>query len=246
MDTTGMRWFYHPDPLVDLAITPYLPRFHSVMDIRTISLDMFLTQANISDHHIGAGDEVFMTGLFTKFKGESKNLPIVRMGTVALISNERVPFGDDPDALIDAYLIEGRSIGGLSGSPAFVNETVQVAYDNPKVKSQLFYFAPGQTFFMGLVIGHWAVPPSRSLLEQEKVNMGISVVVPAWKIKELLFLPEHVEMRNEAEKLAFTKSGVPVRDTAFPKNESKEVFTSEDFEETLKKVSRKIEQPNKR
>lgn len=124
VESTGAKWYFHPDPVVDLAVIPFPPSRGLNLDVRSIATDMFLTVEDVAKHRIGAGDEVFMTGLFTKVKGQSKNLPIVRMGNVALIPDERVPFGDN---LIDAYLVETRSIGGLSGSPAFVSETVQMA-----------------------------------------------------------------------------------------------------------------------
>lgn len=239
IDATGAKWFFHPDPVVDLAIIPFLPSLELDLDVRSVSESMFLTAEDIAKHRIGPGDEVFMTGLFTKVKGHSKNLPIVRMGTVALIPDEQIPFDDN---LIDAYLVEARSIGGLSGSPAFVSETVQMAYPSKLGKKYPeeadIYFVPGKTFFMGLVIGHWDVPPSLSLLEKEKVNMGISVVVPCWKIRELLYLPEHVKMRKEAEKLAMDEEGISSADFVAPEKKEKP-FTRSDFEAALKKVSRK-------
>jgi hypothetical protein len=225
--------------VVDLAVIPFLPSRGLNLDVRSVATDIFLTVEDVAKHRIGAGDEVFMTGLFTKVKGQSKNLPIVRMGSVALIPDERVPFGDN---LIDAYLVETRSIGGLSGSPAFVSETVQMAYPSragkPYPEEADIYFVPGKTFFMGLVIGHWDVPPNLSLLEQEKVNMGISVVVPAWKIKELLYLPEHVQMRDKTEREAMDAEGVASQDFGEP--EKDKTLTKAEFEATLKTVSRKI------
>jgi hypothetical protein len=81
------------------------------------------------------------------------------MGTVALMPPEKIPHGGN---LIDAYLIEHHSIGGLSGSPAFVSEMALIpsVYQEPKKKTpeKMFFSAPGQTFFMGLVRGHWETP----------------------------------------------------------------------------------------
>lgn len=245
IDATGAKWYFHPDPTVDLAVIPFLPSPGLNLDIRSVPEIMFLTSDDISKHRIGPGDEVFMTGLFTAVKGHTRNLPIVRMGNVALFPGEQVEWDGN---FIDAYLVESRSIGGLSGSPAFVSETVQIAYPSRAGKKYPehaeIYFVPGQTFFMGLVIGHWDVPPNRALLEKEKVNMGISIVVPCWKIRELLYLPEHVKMRKEAEKLAMDEEGVSSTDFAAP--EKKETpFTRSDFETALKKASRKIEPKSK-
>src|SRR5436309_3387462 len=88
---------------------------------------MFLTDKKIDDCFIGPGDEVFMTGLFTRLEGRSRNIPIVRMGKVAMMPGEEML----PDAKIsgwrggiEAYLVEARSAGGMSGSPAFVRQTI--------------------------------------------------------------------------------------------------------------------------
>lgn len=51
---------------------------------------MFLNEEIITEHRIGPGDEVFITGLFTRAVGTSLNMPIVRMGNVSLIRPEEV------------------------------------------------------------------------------------------------------------------------------------------------------------
>jgi hypothetical protein len=55
---------------------------------------------------------------------------------------------------MDAYLAEGRSIGGLSGSPVFVRNTVNrrvpTAKGRPKHISGL-----GSLHLLGLIHGHW-------------------------------------------------------------------------------------------
>jgi len=42
-----------------------------------------------------------------------------------MIPGEKIPFGKN---LIEAYLVEMRSIGRLSGSPVFVRETLKTQY----------------------------------------------------------------------------------------------------------------------
>lgn len=97
----------------------------------------------------------------------------------------------------------------------------------------------GSMFFvLGLMQGHWEVPPNFNTTEQmESVNMGISIVVPAKKIIETIYHPELVAMRKEFDDKA-RKQKQPVMDSAFAKP-SKETFTKIDFENALKKASRK-------
>jgi hypothetical protein len=58
-------------------------------------------------------------------------------------------------------------------------------------------YGAGRFFLLGSMIGHWRLRPKDSLVEQESVNMGISAVVPAQKIMEILNQPELVEMRKQ-------------------------------------------------
>lgn len=148
---------------------------------------MFLTDEVIRSKGIGTGDEVFITGLFIHLAGSARNLPIVRMGNIAMMPDEPVP---TRMGLIDAYLIEARSIGGLSGSPAFVRETVPGGI--------------GGFYLLGLMHGHWDIPPEErddhvpraDEDAQAKVNMGIAIVVPATKILQVLNHPPLVEIRR--------------------------------------------------
>jgi hypothetical protein len=155
------KWRYHPsDDSVDVAVTSWVPP--ESVEYKAVPVSMFLDDNIIRDEQIGPGDEVFATGLFVRLVGRERNLPIVRTGNIAMMPSEPVPTGLGP---MDAYLIEARSLGGLSGSPAFVH----------RVRS--FHF-------LGLMHGHWDVPD-----RQGAVNMGIAIVVPARKILEVLEQP---------------------------------------------------------
>jgi hypothetical protein len=205
-------WWYHPSEKqhVDAAVTVFAPANQEDLDIRTIPIDMFADELVISEHDIGTGDEVFITGLFTKVVETTRNIPIVRTGTVAMMPGEKIPFGKD---LIEAYLIESRSIGGLSGSPVFVRETVKmpvgIRFKAGVKLNNVNDATPGESFdrvemqgtgrfyFFGSVIGHWEIPNGFTTSKTEAVNMGISPIVPAQKIKEILLQPAIAEMMKE-------------------------------------------------
>ena len=101
------------------------------LDYAPIAITMFANPGIIEAKNLGVGDEVFIAGLFTRAIGQARNLPIIRMGTVAMMPDEKILFHKK---MIDAYLIESRSIGGLSGSPVFIRETIStpVAIDRFK------------------------------------------------------------------------------------------------------------------
>lgn len=204
----GARWWYHPtDESVDVAVIPWLPP--EEVEYKRIPTSMFLSDEIIRSKSIGTGDEVFITGLFAHLTGSARNLPIVRMGNIAMMPGEPIPtkeFGD-----IEAYLIEARSIGGLSGSPAFVRETVPMGL--------------GAFYLLGLTHGHWDIPlGSRNDIEDidpgVAVNVGIAIVVPAKKILEVLNHPQLIDKRRAGDE-ARRKETMPTLDEEIAKTTQK-------------------------
>jgi len=189
-------WWFHPtDSSADVAVLP-IGINRNVYKLTAIPIQMFLKDPpGEGQSHIGVGDDVFITGLFAHLSGDERNHPIVRTGNVALMPSckvETAKFGK-----MDAYLIEARSIGGISGSPVFVRETKMFAPRTP-------FFAFGKIHLIGLMHGHWDLPPSakNDVVGDDimkSVNMGIAIVVPAHKIIETLEQPELVEQRKELE-----------------------------------------------
>lgn len=184
------RWWYHPtDASVDVAVTPWSPPEH--IECETLPLTMFATREMIAANSIGTGDEVFIVGLFAYLAGSARNMPIVRVGNIAMMDEERVysrEFG-----LMEAYLIEARSIGGISGSPVFVWSSGAGGLLN--------------TFFLlGSIHGHWDIRPEEKNAyvdgatdQAEAINMGIAIVVPATKLLEVFSHPELAQMRQATE-----------------------------------------------
>jgi hypothetical protein len=185
------------------------------LDIGFVPEEMFLDDAKIQRLNVGAGDNVYIAGLFTFMAGRSQILPIVRTGNVALIppEGELLPGVNVDEQFVEAeaYLIEARSLGGLSGSPAFVRSTIAwetTVTTNGEV-SKAHAVVPGQLCLLGLMHGHWDIPvedindPSPTALLYKKpgaVNLGLAKVVPAKKIREVLYRPELVEGRAEADR----------------------------------------------
>jgi len=202
-------WRYHPteSDSADVAVACLgMP----VQELRyaAIPVSMFATEEIIDKRSIGYGDMVFITGLFTKMTGKKKNIPMVRMGNIAMIPSEKVPGIEivrDKPTESEVYLIEARSVGGLSGSPVFVRETV---YDSAVVGDddrQMEVLLPGAVHLLGLMHGHWDVKETdinevqiRAVRKDRLgVNIGIAVVVPAKKILETLNHPDPVRSRQE-------------------------------------------------
>lgn len=178
-------WFSHPtDRSIDVAI--FKTGISSEFDHLVLPYSLCISDEKMKEHSVGLGDEIFVTGLFRHHHGSRRNIPIVRVGNLACMTEEKVSTRDFGE--IDAYLVEARSIGGLSGSPVFLNLGTTRLIDG-HVK-----FATGQMFFLfGLIHGHYDVDASSidetdqmasTGLSVERVNTGMAIVVPFHKIDE--------------------------------------------------------------
>jgi hypothetical protein len=165
------------------------------------------------------GAEVVFVGLFSQHAGVSRNLPIARFGNVSRMPREEVtvkrPWGTEK---IEGFLVEARSWGGHSGSPAWwANPITQVA-ELPAAGSRPLSRAERraghqphtvsvsrETYFfavMGLVSAHFDIPTEAELTGdvlgsvKTPVNSGIAVVTPAHFIRTLL---DRDDVRHQAE-----------------------------------------------
>lgn len=205
-------WKFHPiDTSVDAAVLSGTPP-HKTFDYRNIPISMAVTDEFIKKEEIGAGDEVFLAGLFNSHYGKKKNLPIIRTGNIALMPEEKVntrSFGD-----LDAYLIEARSLGGLSGSPVFV----YLGHMRAKTTG-INLGGDGSIFgWLGLMHGHWDIDEDSvdseidsTNIVGKSVNMGIGIVVPATKIIEIINSHDFTEQRKRVA-ATINQSITPTKD----------------------------------
>lgn len=177
------------DKSVDVAVLSWSPPT-DIVDFRAVPMAIALDDEAIAKHGIGPGEDVFITGLFQRHYGSGRNIPIIRVGNLALMQEEKIDDGS-PYAPLDAYLIEARSTGGLSGSPVFLH-----AGFTRWVKDDVQHSTSNAPFFLlGLIHGHW----DESDDDQRRVNMGIALVVPVEKILEILKQHEFVNWREQSE-----------------------------------------------
>lgn len=180
-------WYAHPtDTTIDVAIlrVDLLPDW----DHLVLTEASWITKEIMASEDVNLGNEVFITGLFHHHQGERKSIPIVRVGNLACMSEEKI---QTVVGLIDGLLIEARSIGGLSGSPVFLNlGTLR------SIGGQLRQRTSGPAFYLlGLVHGHYDVnaseideasPTQLDGLTVQRVNTGIAIVVPFHSILEVI------------------------------------------------------------
>ena len=176
---------WHSDPeitseYVDVAVArfnyanPEKPteKFPSPDYVKYWMNEHLISMRRAPGEQIRVGSPVGLTGLFVHHHGSSRNIPIVRSGNIAAMPDEPV---STKRGLMTAFLIEVRSIGGLSGSPVFAEGVAE-------------------TGVIGLVHGHFDQRGNDpdSLIQdidqpsEEKLNAGIAIVVPADKIQNAL------------------------------------------------------------
>jgi hypothetical protein len=218
------NWRRHPtDTLVDVAACPWQPydiddtadppkTTLAPMDLIPVGTDLFANAEQFKSNRIGIGDHVICIGLFSRFVGTDKNMPIVRFGQIALMPDEPVPtkyFGN-----MEAFLIEVRSVGGLSGSPIFLYSTTPRFIATNDVRRE------GLFLLLGLVHGHWdtpEAPTSAAVPSSERLNVGIAVAIPAQKILEVLDHPDFIRMRAEIDATGKARLEGPLEESTLKK-----------------------------
>jgi hypothetical protein len=197
-NTTAVGWFFHPDEAVDVAVLPMASIRLNEYDYQEIPTTIFVTAERAAVFGISVGDETISLGLFRPFVGRSRFTPIARSGIIAMMPDGELPH---PKFLtMEAYLIESRSKGGLSGSPVFVRNTIH-PQGIDSAGTPVRFSASSDFHLLGLLSGHWTTDPTSS---KEGDNMGLSLVVPAAKILETLFHPDLLVLRKEAFERGFT------------------------------------------
>jgi hypothetical protein len=226
--STKLRdWKMPEDESIDVAVIPYgIPQ---ELDHLTWPADAAVTTDLLAPMRIGVGDDVFIAGLFTRHAGKNNNIPIVRVGNIAAFPYEKVPtrIGD-----MHAYLVEARSIGGLSGSPVFVHL-------GGDMRTKGFAVTPIRYFLIGLMHGHFQVDAnSQDVLDaggSDKINMGIGIVVPIDEVVRFMSAFDEYETKILAE---MAEQQLPVMDSTA---EAQADFTKADFENALRKVSKRVQ-----
>jgi hypothetical protein len=189
-------WVTHPtDETVDLAILKIgidATFDHVTWPLEACVVNDSLDVVTTGDRKVELGDELCFAGLFYPHNGDRRNIPIVRIGNVAALRTEPVLNRDGVP--MDVYLVECRSIGGLSGSPVFIDIITAKTVSPP---SHGFFAAayptnsPLRFKLFGVIHGHFGNDlESDATVDEGKqsigVNFGIAMVIPSEKIGEVL------------------------------------------------------------
>lgn len=212
---THDKWAYSDNEASDVAVM--FAAFPQDVDLATIRYSSLVTDRVIAEWGIGVGDDLAIVGLFRKREGERRNLPIVRMGSIAATPDE--PLIDPKTGWeYEAYLAETRSIGGLSGSPVFVVLKGGDAFPS----GETLPLGKIRLCLLGLIRGHWDKAAYEmgdfASTENEIFNTGIAIVSPISDVIKILESEAFVEARKKREKEA-RQENEPVEDFGGSKSE---------------------------
>jgi hypothetical protein len=194
-------WIKHPKgddvAMCSISVDPDRHKF------KAIPIDQLMTPDLMQKTHMGPGDETYLIGRFINHEGRQKNLPTVRAGIVSMMPWEKI---ETERGQKEGFLVEVKSIGGYSGSPVIIS-IPSARYEE---SSYPFGSPQGQkAFLLGIDCGH--------IIDEEKVsvrhegkkrqttnyfvqrNTGMAIVVPAWKILDVLNCDELRKPREEYE-----------------------------------------------
>ncbi|MEI9981939.1 MAG: hypothetical protein WDN69_01170 [Aliidongia sp.] len=214
------EWFFHADENIDVAVCPTNLRKSDYSILHCPTDGNILNKSVLNYYNIGIGDEVNVAGLFRHDLSPSRNIPVIRTGTIAAMPHGRIR---TTHGYQESFLIEIRSIEGLSGSPVSVGipPLRDVRLPTGPIP-HLFGAAPdyvppnrGESapYLVGMMLGAFEVSrPSDSMqfvsdssssTETQpppsgySINTGLAAVLPTESIIEAVEQPEVKAARKE-------------------------------------------------
>lgn len=188
-------WTSLPDD--DVAVMP-LDLSRGGFRIGAIDVRIFLKQDSKT---LEVGDDAVLIGRLITHDGRQRNRAIARFGSIAMMVDEDEPvrIGSNPDGSPKtqvAFLVDCRSLSGASGSAV-------LGYRLPLRGNTLEVGSSGPVM-LGIDCAHlpfWTQArdhPHGNRVPDVWVesNSGIAVVIPAWRILDLLNLDHLTKARN--------------------------------------------------
>ena len=192
-------WTQHQDNNTDIAVA-LLANNPDIYRYRAIGPEHLVTKDRIAEYNIGVGDDTFLVGRFVNHEGKQRNEPTVRLGAIAQMPNEKISTESSDQ---EAFLVETKTIAGYSGSPVFALVSER---RSPTFRERQGVEATELFMFLGVECAHLterlyvysaAGKKSRQYI---KANTGMGVVIPAWKLTELLESPPLKKKREEVRR----------------------------------------------
>ncbi len=200
-ETEERDWIFHSDG-DDLAIC-LISIDPNKVQFRHISHKELLTKEECERLRVGIGDDVFIVGRFINHEGRQRNSPTARFGSIAQMPLEPIKMGGFDQ---ECFLVEARSIGGFSGSPAFWHVLPfgggQVRLVTNWSLGPLLLGVEAGYMYDWLPVCDSAGRPitfQGVISQQVRNNSGMMIVIPAWKLASLLVGDKALAQRHGIE-----------------------------------------------
>lgn len=159
------------------------------------------------------GQEVITVGLYGSHYGQLKNVPVVRVGNVSMLPGEPVMTNS---GYVRAYLVETKSISGLSGSPVFLNPP-SIEFRGGKILNR----GSNKPAPIGMMLGYHVVETAQDQISVPQIqgepqpdatsvderNTGFAVVLPLMRIFEYFESEWAQAQMKKAEEAHFKNAG---------------------------------------
>jgi hypothetical protein len=197
-------WWPHEDG-DDVAVAHLgIYRRSALQDWVPFPSKMFVNRSQLTPYAIVPGEDCFMCGRFIRPReSESLDKPVMRFGNLASWPQTITQY-DRGGFQQESFLVDMRSISGYSGSPVYAYYTLSgprwpvTGLNDPMAKQADWSAKISDMWLLGIDWGNLQVPVEMSdtdgnvIDDKLLVNSGVSAVVPAWKIAELLMQRDDV------------------------------------------------------
>jgi hypothetical protein len=186
-------WVQHPNN-VDIAAYKIDWRIWDAdkdLDLLSLTVPKIVMTKELEEHFgFGLGSDVFIPSGFVGMVGERQNISVVRFGHVAAMALE--PTQGSPRR--PAFLVEVRSLGGMSGAPVFFHIDPARRYRRESIPTDPETGLRVVPYFLiGMIIGTWHGQYASDFVTQDDIivtdadfNSGIAVVLPEAQIIETI------------------------------------------------------------
>jgi hypothetical protein len=198
-----LRWFCHPDESVDLAVAAIdMP---NGSDHTRYHLDDVIKTEPIRAE-TGAGDGVYIAGMFYYTHGSKRNLPVIYRGSVALVpGDDLIPV--EGGRRVEGYLVEANPISGSSGAPVWVSRATMIRLPQAPPSEPLTFFAEGKLTLLGFWMASWKVPGAAVVgAGGPPAPLGMGIVISASKLIDIFNDTEVAQARSEAHRRGQTET----------------------------------------
>ena len=213
------EWLFEPGG-DDVAILPLdLTDVHG-LQLTFIQDNLLLHPPATAEERIGPGDDVFMIGRFIDIDAKQTNTPAIRFGNISTLP---VPVKQPSGHEGLCYVVDMHSRTGYSGSPVFIYRTPGNTLEWAVAGGPIVLGGKSVLALLGIHCGQFPeempikrrekkpkprreTRVRRKMFEEYIEGMsGMTCVIPAWRIGDLLQRKDFVEHREKVESARRTK-----------------------------------------